>query len=138
MGVKSNPTDATANWKSRFGASSANYTRGVQAFQGDPTKLAAAAADRWVSGVQNARGTFVSKLQAVPAGYWAQRAASIGANNLSAGATKGEAKMSAFMTTFLPRLDQIISSAPQRGDFAANMNRFQAIATALHNAKGSF
>lgn len=137
-GVKSTAADANAAWKSNFGGSQAKYTRGVQAFQGDPTKLAAAAADRWASNVAAAKPTFVAKLQAVPAGYWQQRAASVGAQNLAAGATKGADKQLAFMNNFLGQLSGIVQGLPNRGSYAENMARQRAFADALHAKKGTF
>lgn len=137
-GVKSTPQDANAAWKTNFGGATAKYTRGVQAFQGDPTKLAAAAADRWAANVAAAKPTFVAKLQAVPAGYWAQRAASVGAQNLAAGATKGADRQLAFMTNFLSQLGTIVNGLPNRGSYAENMTRQRAFADALHAKKGQF
>lgn len=137
-GVKATPQDANAAWKTNFAGATAKYQRGVQAFQGDPTKLAAAAADRWAANVQAAKPTFVAKLQAVPAGYWQSRAATVGANNLAAGATKGADRQLAFMTNFLGQLGQVVQSLPARGSYAENMTRQRAFADALHAKKGQF
>lgn len=135
-GAKVSPQDASNNWKTNFAGSGPKYAKGVTEFQGDPTKLAAAAADTWVANVTAAKPTFVASLQAVPAGYWAQRASTLGAQNLAAGAQKGADRQLTAITNVINAINQVVPSLPKKGNFQANMQRFQAYATAMHGKKG--
>lgn len=138
MSVKANPNDAAQAWATGFGQAGQKYVAGIQAVKTSPTQLAAARSAFWASQVAAARPQFEQGLNKVSLSSWQQSATTTGAARLSTGATKGQPKVQAFMTNFIPALANIVNGLPARGDFGANMNRFTSYATALHNAKGSF
>lgn len=138
MSVKATPAEAAQAWATNFGAAGPKYTAGIQKVTTSPTQLAAARSAFWASQVAAARPRFEAGLNRVSLQAWQQAATTTGAARLSTGATKGAPKVNAFMTQFLPALTTIVNGLPARGDFGANMARFTAFATALHNQKGQF
>lgn len=65
--AKAMPTPAAAatKWATNLGAATNAYTAGVQAVQTAPGASAAAAADRYVAGVQASLQKFINRSQAV-------------------------------------------------------------------------
>jgi hypothetical protein len=61
-----------------------------------------------------------------------------GVNRISEGATAAQPKMAAVLTKLIPAINTIKGQLPARGNFAANMQRAQQMASALHAQKGSF
>jgi hypothetical protein len=138
MAVKATAAQATSAWSTNFAAAGTKYTNGINAVTVAPGQLAAAQQAAYLANVQASANIWAAKVAAVPLAAWKTAATTTGAARLATGATKGDPKMQAFFTAFLPVLDNIVTGLPARGTFSQNMARFQAYATALHNAKGSF
>ena len=136
--VKANATDAANAWSTGMGAAGPKYTAGIMAVKTAPGQLAAAAKDRYVAGVNNNVNKYAANVAKVTLPAWQELASGKGAQRLASGATAALPKVQAFMQGFLPVLTGIVNSLPPRGDFNANLGRFTAYATALHNQAGNF
>lgn len=138
MAVKATPATAAANWSSGFSGAGAKYEAGINAVTVAPGQLAANQKNAYVAGVQNNANIWAQKVAAVDLQTWKNAATTTGSQRLQSGATKGAPKMQDFMAKFLPDLTNVVNGLPSRGDFGANMQRFTAYATALHQKKGSY
>lgn len=138
MAVKATAAEAAAAWSSGFGAAGTKYAAGVNAVQTAPGQLAAAQKAAYVAGVNNNQNIWASKVAGVSLQEWKTAAITTGGARLASGATKGAPKYQTFAGVFLPQLASIVGGLPARGDFGANMARFQSYATQLHALKGSF
>jgi hypothetical protein len=129
---------AAANWANSAGRAATAFQEGVQSTTKDQAGLAVAqqatllanfntavSSGRWAAGVQR-RGT----------PYWkSQTLAKVG--NYSTGFTAGAANQASAIGKILNAESGIVSSLPARGDFAQNLQRAAAFATALHQLKGT-
>lgn len=138
MAVKTSAADAAANWEQGFAGASQKYVAGINAVTVSPGQLASAQVNAYVQGVQNAAKIWQAKMAAMDLGAWKAAAAGVGAQRLATGATKGKAKMAAFMQQFIPDLTNAVNSLPARGTYEQNMARSRAFADALHAKKGSY
>lgn len=138
MAVKATAASAASNWSANFAAAGPAYEAGINAVTVAPGQLAANQKNAYVAGVQNNANIWAQKVAAVDLNTWKQAATTTGSQRLQTGAAKGATKMQAFMQNFLPDLTNIVNGLPARGDFGANMQRFTAYATALHQKKGSY
>lgn len=138
MAVKTDPTTASAAWVSGMQGASTKYKAGVAAVRTAPGQLAAAAANLWATNVANAKSKYQRNVAAVSLSQWQDAATNKGADRLGSGAVAAQPKFDAFMAKFIPALSNIVNALPPRGDFGANMTRFQQFATNLHNQKGNF
>lgn len=120
------PTDAAARWAQNLGASQTKYTAGVQAVTTSPGQLAAAAADRYIAGVQASLPKFQANSAAVTLQAWQQAAVNKGAPRLATGAQQAQQKMGTVFTTLFPFIEQVRTSLPPRGDLEQNIARSAA------------
>ena len=138
MAVKANASAAAETWAQNFGASGTKYAAGINSVTVAPGQLAAAQKNAYLSGVQQNANIWAANVAKVDLGTWKAAATGVGAQRLATGATKGQAKMQAFMQNFIPQLDSIVSGLPARGSFDQNIARFTTFAQQLHAKKGSF
>ena len=138
MSVKANPTDAAASWVQGMQGASTKYIAGVNAVKTSPGALAAAAAPLWAANVAQAQPKFAANVAKVTLAAWQADAINKGAPRLGTGASNAQPKFAAFMTSFIPQLAQVVAGLPARGSFDANVARFTAYATALHQKAGTF
>lgn len=138
MAVKATAAQAAEAWQNGFSGAATKFTAGVNAVTTAPGQLAAAQKNLYVQNVTAAANTWASKVAAVDLQTWKTATINTGVARLGSGATKGAPKMQSFMTAFLPALTNIVNGLGPRGSFEQNLARFQAYATALHNAKGTF
>lgn len=138
MAVKATAADAAKAWSDGFSAAGTKYTAGINAVTIAPGQLAAAQKNAYVANVQASANIWAAKVAAVDLNTWKNAAATVGAQRLATGATKGAPKMAAFMNNFLPTLSTIVGGLPARGTFDQNMQRSMSYAQALHAKKGSF
>lgn len=122
---------ATQKWLNSMGRASDAYKNGVMAVTESPTAKAAAASDRYISGVQRAveSGKFQNSLQRVTLQSWQQSASNKGAARLASGAAAAQDKFQQQMGKLLPFIQQGVNQLPPRGDLAANINRMVQMAT---------
>lgn len=138
MAVKASAAQATEAWAKGFAAAGTKYTDGINAVTTAPGQLAAAQKNLYIANVQAQADVWASKVASVDLAAWKNAATAVGSQRLATGATKGQPKMAAFMTKFLPELSSIVGSLGPRGTFDQNISRFTAYATALHSKKGQF
>lgn len=132
------PANAAAKWSQNLGAATARYTAGVQAVTNAPGAAAAAAADRWIAGVQASQQKFITRSQAVSLQQWQQAAVNKGAQRLASGASAAEPKMQSVFTSLFPFIAQAVASLPARGTLDQNIARSAAFqrAMAQYRAQG--
>lgn len=138
MSVKANAQQAAANWGTGFAAAGPKYQAGVESVTVAPGQLAAAQKAAYLAGVQNNANIWATRVASVDLASWKNAASTVGAQRLATGATKGQAKMAAFMQAFIPQLQSVVGSLPPRGTFDQNMARSMNYAQALHAKKGQF
>lgn len=134
------PTASAAKWAARLASAASDGTvaAGINSVTVSPGQLAARSADLWASNTAAAKPRFAANSAAVSLQQWQQAAVNKGVPRIATGATDAQPKMAAFLTKLMPVINQAVASLPARGAFAQNLQRANAMATALHNAKGSF
>lgn len=132
------PQAITQKWLNNMSRASEAYKAGVQAVTESPTAKAAAAADRYVQGVQRAvdTGKFQNNLQRISLPAWQQATINKGAARLASGAAAAQDKMQAAMQSLIPYIQQGVSQLPPRGDMNANIQRAVAMMTWMGNYRG--
>lgn len=109
MAVK-NAADTTAKWSGRMRDSSTKNAikQGVLGVQTSPMEQAAGNADGYVNGVMAAvqSGKWQAGLRRVSLSDWQQTTTTKGLSNLDTGVKAAENKMQAFLTQWLPFVDQ--------------------------------
>jgi hypothetical protein len=121
-----NPSDAAAKWAQNLGAAGTAYTAGINAVTTAPGQQAAAAADRYVAGVQAALPKFKANTAAVTLQDWQAAAVNKGAPRLATGATAAQPKMANVLTQLFPYIEQVRGTLPPRGDIEQNIARSAA------------
>ena len=132
MAVKANPQSAAANWASKFSGSGTKAQEGAAAVTIAPGQLAARQASVWAANVAAAQQKFARKVGAVSLGAWQQAYTQIGVPRFASGAQKGQPKMEAFMSAFLPALATAVNSLPPRGTYEQNKARLIALLDKVH------
>jgi len=99
---------AVDKWQRNMINSAESVKSGVQGVTESPTAKAAAQADRYVMGVQQAvaSGKWQSGLQSVSLQQWKDSVIA-GIPNIANGVNKAKPKMQAFLTQFLPYVDSV-------------------------------
>lgn len=115
----------TEKWASGMANASQSYIDGVNGVTVAPGEAAANAAERMLANLQEAvaSGRYQKAARSVSLQDWQRAAATKGATRLGTGAQQAKPKMQAFMSKFLPYLDQNASSLPPRGDREQNKMR---------------
>ena len=121
-----NAADAAAKWAQNLGAAQTRYTDGIKSVTTAPNALAAQAADRYLSGVQQSMPKYVSANQAVTLQAWQAASTGKGAQRLASGATAAQPKMAQVFTSLFPFIEQVRGSLPARGDLEQNIARSAA------------
>lgn len=131
--AKAMPTPAAAatKWATNLGAATNAYTAGVQAVQTAPGASAAAAADRYVAGVQASLQKFINRSQAVTLQAWQTAAVNKGAPRLASGATAAQSKVQNAYTNLFPYIAQAVGALPARGSLDQNIARSAAFQRAM-------
>ena len=126
------------NFKNSSATASADWAAGANAFQGDPTALAA----------QNVQALLSNFTQAVTSGRWAQGLQRSGRQGWITGINNNQQKYAmgiqnagpkyqAAMSTWLPIIDNVAAQvkAMPSGSLAASQARAAAFMAGLYNAK---
>lgn len=133
------PQQIAAKWAQRTQQATQAYIAGIQATTVNPMAMAAAAAPKYLQGVQDAvnSGRWQKGLARNPASYWQSQAVNKGANRLGTGASNAQPKMEAFLTKFLPVLQQNVAQvkAMPNNTFDDRMARMVQMATLNHQFK---
>lgn len=124
------------NWQNGMGNATAKMKAGVNAVTVSPTQKAAAAADRYVQGIQRsvAEGKWQAGLNRVSLQQWKDDMLNKGIGRVASGAAAAVNKVTDFWTQFGPHLEagvKALESMP-RGDLETNIQRANAMMR--HNA----
>lgn len=103
--------EASRKWRENTASPSAitAYKNGISAVTENPMAKAAAKADKYLAGIQEAvqSGKYRESLLAVPEAVWKQNAIDVGASRIASGVKKGASKMESHLTNFLPFLANV-------------------------------
>lgn len=125
-------------WRDSASQGQARYQEGVQATQVDVVGRAVAAQPKMLANVQQAitSGRWARRLQEVgTAGWKSKTLAKVG--NYATGIAAGADEYQRAMQTWLPIIQSASASVQSmpNASFQDSLNRMNAFATALHNAK---
>ncbi len=134
--AKNMPTaaDAAARWQSQFGAAGPRWAQGIEAVTTAPGVAAAAAQDRYLSGVQQSAPKWARNVASVPLATWKAVSIQKGQGRLASGAQAGMAKYQAAIGKVLDAEKSIIAGLPARGTVEQNIQRSSAFQLAMHQA----
>ena len=140
--ASSKRANAAKNWLAAMQSptTAANYKDGINSTTVNPMALAAANAQGYLLGVQQAvnDGRFQAALNNASPAVWKANATGPGVQNLQTGAIKGAPKYSAFTAKFGPVWDSVsaqVKTMP-KGGWAAAVARMQVNYAALRSAAG--
>jgi len=128
---------AAQKWAQNLGAATDRIKTGVMAVSTSPTAKAAAASAAFLAGIQNAvsSGKWQNSLQAVSLGDWQNAMTQKGIPRIASGATQSQPKFQAFMSQWLPYLQNGLAQlqATPRGGLEQNIARM--VSMARYNAQ---
>lgn len=104
MPVRSTSAQATQKWVTNISGASARMQAGAMAVQTAPGQAAAAAADKWLSKVTQAKDKFARNVSAVSLQSWQNSYVNVGIPRVAQGAQAKQQKVTDFMDQFLPHL----------------------------------
>jgi hypothetical protein len=96
------PAAATQKWLTNIGNSGPAVRAGVAALQTSPGASAAAAADKWLARVTQAKAKFKARVGSVSLTDWQNAMNTYGIDRISAGAQAKQGKMLSYMTEVAP------------------------------------
>lgn len=134
------PSEVADKWAQRASAASPDYARGVEQTDKDPTALAAANGQRYITGVQEAyqSGKWARRLQAVGKAGWQAAVRDKGVQNYGTGVAAARTKYEqaigpvlAAVASAQRQVQSMPSATPQQRDarmlaFVASMRQFGA------------
>jgi hypothetical protein len=134
MPVRSDPQTATAKWVQNLSNSTTAMQRGVAAVTVSPGQSAAAAADKWLQKVTQAKDKFARRVGAVTLGDWQAAMNNYGISRVAQGATAKQGKMQAFLSDFLPYLQQGVAQVDRMPKVTLEDGINRAVTMIRHNA----
>lgn len=135
MPVRATPEQATAKWVQNIGQATERITSGVQAVQTAPGQKAAAAHQKWLTRVQESADKWRQRVGSVSLQDWQNAMVNVGIPRIAQGAQAKQGKMQAFMTDFLPYLQNGVSKVEQMPSVSLEDNINRAVAMIRHNAQ---
>lgn len=126
--------DAAQRWQTGFSGAGAKWAAGIEAVTVAPGQLAAAAAPRYLAGVQQNAQKWASRTAGVSLAQWKAVAVQKGQGRLASGAQAGMAKYQARIGAVLDAEKSIIAGLPPRGTVEQNIQRSAQFQMALHQA----
>lgn len=113
-----NSAAVAERWKKNLSAATAAMKEGVLAVTVSPTQKAAAKADKYLAGIQEAvsTGKWQAALQAVSLGSWQDKMINVGLPRVASGAAAAMPKMTAFLDALLPYTERVKQQVDQMPD----------------------
>lgn len=135
MPVRSTSAQATAKWVANLSAATERMTAGAQAVQTAPGQAAAAAADKWLARVTQAKQKFATNVAAVSLQSWQNSYINIGIPRVAQGAQAKQAKVQSFMDQFLPYLQNGVAQIDKMPSTTLQDGIARATAMITYNSK---
>lgn len=135
MPVRSNPQAATQKWVQGLSAATDRMNAGAMAVTKAPGQAAAAAADKWLQRVTQAKAKFAANVSAVSLQEWQQAYTQIGIPRVAQGAQAKQAKVQNFMEQFLPYLARGVQTIDQMPSVTLEDGIARATAMIRYNSK---
>lgn len=104
MPVRTTSQDATAKWLANISNSQDRMRSGAMRVTEAPGQKAAAAADKWLAKVTQAKAKFAARVGSVSLQDWQNAYINVGIPRISQGAQAKQQKFTAFLDQFLPYL----------------------------------
>ena len=125
---------AAAKWAQRSAAATDDVKNGVMNVTVAPGKSAALAKDLWLQKISASADKWARRVSAVSLQDWQDAMINKGINRIASGTQAAIPKMTAFMTDFLPFVDQGVAAIKNmpKGNVEAGIAR--AAAMIRHNA----
>jgi hypothetical protein len=135
--AKLTPQQMAAKWQRNYSGSTEAMKQGVQAVTINPAQKAIDAGERYIAGVQAAfqSGKWAAGLAKVTLADWKTAYIEKGIANAAAGARAGATKFERHEREFGPVRDQIVASLPPRGTLEENLQRSNAMARGMYEAR---
>jgi hypothetical protein len=133
------PQKALEKWKSRMQASVAEMKDGVNAVQTAPTAAAAAAADKWLANVTQAKDAFVAGCNDTSLQDWKSAMLTKGAQNMTTGVrdlSPRAQKAMSDLINFSQQVSQQIQSMPNTTESDADARMLANVAAMRAYRKG--
>ena len=135
MPVRSDPQAATAKWVANLSNSTAAMTAGAQRLQTSPGASAAAAADKWLAKVTQAKDKFKARVGSVTLSQWQQAFTTYGVSRVASGAQAKQGKMAAFQADWLAYLQANMGTIDKMPTTTLEDGVAKAVAQIRLNAK---
>ncbi len=131
MSVNISASQFAQNWSQGVSAGGQRYQQGVQNVQSSPGAAAAAQKSVWVANTTAAADKWAAAVGNVSLQDWKQQTLNFGTSAYTASAAKGQSKVQAFASAYIPFLQQAVAQLPARGNRSANQARYQAMQNAF-------
>lgn len=131
MAIRGTAQSITDKWAQRTSGATQQVVEGVARVQQAPGIKAAAQKQVWLANIQAKADKWEANTKAVSLQSW-QAATTQGAQRIAAGVQAKKGKMEAFLTEFLPHVENVqrrVEAMP-RGSLEQNLNRM------IENARG--
>lgn len=135
MPLKSTPSDSVAKWLNNLSASTDRMTAGAQRVQKAPGVSAAAAADKWLQRVTQAKTKFATNVARVSLADWQNSYINIGIPRVAQGAQAKQNKMLSFFEEYLPYLQRGLTTIDAMPSVTLEDGIARATAMIRYNAK---
>lgn len=132
MGKVLNAQQITEKWKQRASNAGTMYKEGIQAVNENPAQQAIEQQDKMLQKVTESvtSGRWARRLGNVTLESWKASAVNKGASNYTTGVQAGAPKMGAFMTAFVPHLNDLkakLANMPRTSDVDMENRALEAI-----------
>lgn len=127
------PAAVAQHWATQLSGAQSRITAGVNAVTQAPGQRAAAQKDVWVQNVAAARDKWAAAVGRVSLQDWQTAMVQKGVPRIASGAQAAQPKMTAFLTQFLPHVEQVAAQVRQMPKGTVD----QGIARAVAQIRGN-
>lgn len=135
MPVRSTSQQAVSKWLSNLSGAQERMQQGAMSVQTAPGAAAAAAADKWLAKVTQAKAKFAANVGRVSLADWQNSYINVGIPRVSQGANAKQAKFAAFFDEFLPYLQRGLQTIDKMPSTTLEDGIARATAMIRYNAK---